>query len=342
MYQFSEFARAEICDHHSCQHTGAAFNLEMQRRMAQPVRRYGNKSLRIYLAGAIEKHCWRHQIVPELRGVIGVGDEEHFHTDDLWTLSIKNTNGDNPVLGRHIYVGPFFLSCDHGCAHGDMSHGAGADGRFYCGDGFKRDQVRSFCKQQIDSADLVFAWINRADAYGTIWELGYAAAKKKTLVVRWPEDFDISEMWLSLPEDARPAKSVIEAFCESVGPSAQSPEDEKLTPIERTLLDALLRRRAQNSDECRFVLAAQHSVLNGKYRLDFAIWREGKPWRIAVECDGHNFHEKTKEQVARDKARERDLIFEGWTVLRFSGTEIHRDADGCAETIVKHCLRLDQ
>ena len=64
------------------------------------------------------------------------------------------------------------------------------------------------------------------------------------------------------------------------------------------------------------------------YRIDLAVF--AGPLRIAVECDGHAFHERTKEQVRRDRARERTLILDGWIVLRFTGSEIHANVNDCA------------
>lgn len=66
----------------------------------------------------------------------------------------------------------------------------------------------------------------------------------------------------------------------------------------------------------------------GPYRVDIALI--GQDVKVAIECDGHEFHEKTKEQAARDKARDRELISSGYTVLRFSGSEIWADPLGCA------------
>ena len=65
------------------------------------------------------------------------------------------------------------------------------------------------------------------------------------------------------------------------------------------------------------------------YRLDFAYFHpmhHGKGLvKIAIECDGHEFHEKTKEQAKRDKERDRYLQSEGWIVARFTGSEIFRN-----------------
>jgi very-short-patch-repair endonuclease len=56
---------------------------------------------------------------------------------------------------------------------------------------------------------------------------------------------------------------------------------------------------------------------------------------FAIECDGHEFHEKTKEQVRHDRARERELIEDGYTVIRFSGSEIYDDPFKCASDVFK-------
>jgi very-short-patch-repair endonuclease len=81
----------------------------------------------------------------------------------------------------------------------------------------------------------------------------------------------------------------------------------------------------------------QHPV--GTYRLDFAIHlsaqadgRSLSQW-FAIECDGHDFHEKTKEQAQRDKARDRFLTAEGFKILRFTGTEIYADVNLCITEI---------
>ena len=80
-------------------------------------------------------------------------------------------------------------------------------------------------------------------------------------------------------------------------------------------------------------IAPQHRI--GNFRADFAIvQRAVDGWRcVVVECDGHNFHEKTKEQAAHDKARDRFFVAQGWTVLRFTGSEIYRDAGACADQV---------
>ena len=65
----------------------------------------------------------------------------------------------------------------------------------------------------------------------------------------------------------------------------------------------------------------------GGFRLDFALftWDD----RLAIETDGHDFHERTKEQAARDRSRDRAFTADGWKVLRFTGSELHRSVESC-------------
>ena len=53
-----------------------------------------------------------------------------------------------------------------------------------------------------------------------------------------------------------------------------------------------------------------------------------------MELDGHDFHEKTKEQASGDKRRDRYLAALGWTVLRFSGSDVYRDPAAVMDEIV--------
>jgi hypothetical protein len=69
------------------------------------------------------------------------------------------------------------------------------------------------------------------------------------------------------------------------------------------------------------------------YRTDFTLLFPFRVLRIDIEIDGHAFHEKTKEQVTRDKKRERWLIAHGSYVLRFSGSEIYNNPKKCWQEI---------
>lgn len=72
---------------------------------------------------------------------------------------------------------------------------------------------------------------------------------------------------------------------------------------------------------------------NKEYRVDFLIpvIFYKKIHRIfIVECDGYEFHQKTKEQVKNDNIRQRDIERKGYKIIRFSGSEIYNNAYKCA------------
>ena len=57
--------------------------------------------------------------------------------------------------------------------------------------------------------------------------------------------------------------------------------------------------------------------------------------KMIVECDGHDFHEKTKEQARRDKGRDRNLQSLGFPVYRYTGSELYADVYRSATEIVR-------
>ena len=73
-----------------------------------------------------------------------------------------------------------------------------------------------------------------------------------------------------------------------------------------------------------------------KYRVDFlipVIYKNQENITFVIECDGYDFHQKTKKQVEKDNKRQRDLQEAGYEVIRFSGTEIYHKPYQCALTI---------
>ena len=81
----------------------------------------------------------------------------------------------------------------------------------------------------------------------------------------------------------------------------------------------------------------QMEIVCGKktYRVDFEINAIvcGKEKLVIIECDGHEFHEKTKAQAIKDRQRERDLIKSGYIVVRFTGSEIFNNLYKCVGEI---------
>lgn len=86
------------------------------------------------------------------------------------------------------------------------------------------------------------------------------------------------------------------------------------------------------------VIYPQHAVLG--YRLDFAVIGGGHGYKIAIECDGHDFHERAKEQAAHDRQRDRRLTTAGWTVLRFTGHEIYSKPSRILDALCEYAERV--
>lgn len=78
-----------------------------------------------------------------------------------------------------------------------------------------------------------------------------------------------------------------------------------------------------------WIVTPQAPVLT--YRADFLV--ENAHGRIVVECDGHDFHERTKAQASHDRRRDRRMQAAGFVVMRFTGSDIHRDAERCAREV---------
>lgn len=103
--------------------------------------------------------------------------------------------------------------------------------------------------------------------------------------------------------------------------------------------------------DCEFVNEQFSSVVwvgsqtpVGSYKADFTLtirsWRDEK-WRtLVIECDGHDFHERTKQQAAHDRSRDRWMIENGYTVFRFTGSELYRDPIKCAAQAFDMLMKL--
>lgn len=103
-------------------------------------------------------------------------------------------------------------------------------------------------------------------------------------------------------------------------------------------------------DECVEILNASTALVGifsqvkiEPYTVDFMFLYRHMSTKevtgIVVECDGHAFHERTKEQAAHDKSRDRFIQSEGFKVLRFTGSEIWNNTYGCVNEIVAAAWR---
>ncbi len=85
-----------------------------------------------------------------------------------------------------------------------------------------------------------------------------------------------------------------------------------VTEIEKLIKEELIKRK--------LAFKIQYRVLN--YWIDFAF----PDIKLAVECDGERWH-STKEQISKDKKRDKRLLDQGWIVFRFKGKEIINESN---------------
>jgi very-short-patch-repair endonuclease len=73
----------------------------------------------------------------------------------------------------------------------------------------------------------------------------------------------------------------------------------------------------------------------GGSRIDFLVvcYHSGATSKLAIECDGHDYHDKTKAQASRDKARGRAITASGIPVYRFTGSDIFYRSEECRTEI---------
>jgi len=82
------------------------------------------------------------------------------------------------------------------------------------------------------------------------------------------------------------------------------------------------------------LIVPQYKRLN--YTVDFAIFSNEYPnVSLGIEIDGYEWHDKTKEQAARDKRRDRELLMAGLPTIHFAGTEVYSNAIVMAEESIK-------
>lgn len=84
----------------------------------------------------------------------------------------------------------------------------------------------------------------------------------------------------------------------------------------------------------QFAMASQVQI--ERFRVDYLVSVRapgGIIKHMVVECDGHDFHERTKEQARKDRSRDRRLQELGYLVFRFTGSELYSDPIRCALSV---------
>ena len=197
-----------------------------------PTRLYDGTEVRsVYLAGTCQPN--------ELYGEDGEDGEKNWRAEftDAYFLGHKQYDIPEIVRGaialpsgsRLDYLGPF-IQYEHNC-YQFGGHGACMDPR----------EVHAAARRSIKRADLVFAWVDRLDCFGTFAEIGFAHGVGKRVIIRGPEEHP--DLWFvyamgeaefsqSGPRDAfnqlfvpNPELAALNVFREMPQPEAQSPTD---------------------------------------------------------------------------------------------------------------------
>ena len=262
------------------------------------------------------------------------------------------------VVPRHPYVE--YVASDGGenCDHNLISNHTGQKP-------LHDPQIAEIIKDRfidvIKNVDFLFAYLDTPHSYGSIAEIAYASAMGVPCIVvladlsehpidndecdwsevddfeennnskNWDDDGEMADVYwfvsnfpLVYSVWAESEDNAITLFARALGLVLTE------SPIEESLWAAFLR--AIKPPYEKVSLPTPQHQLNG-YRLDFA-WPDRK---VAVEVDGHDYH-KTKEQRSYDAKRDRELTKLGWTTLRFTGSDVHKDADAVADEVVQILL----
>lgn len=171
-------------------------------RLDAPVRLWGKPIGGVYLAGKITNDHWR-----ETSGILPVGFSMAAHDEQDWLL--RSAISVPGKLRKLDYHGPFhlgavethagdFLPNEGAHAFGNAEHDGHGGILFSTGVAFVRDR----CFQGVWGSDLIFAWIDSRDCFGTIAEIAFAYAlktqrkdRKPLIVIATPSRSILHDMW---------------------------------------------------------------------------------------------------------------------------------------------------
>lgn len=109
------------------------------------------------------------------------------------------------------------------------------------------------------------------------------------------------------------------------------------SPIEQIFLMQWKYQRVEQLHGLGLRPQANVPTVRGTYTVDFIVSVEdGRSARVAIELDGHDFHERSKEQASRDKSRERAIVSTGLPVLRFTGSEVFKNPRRVVDEIIHY------
>jgi very-short-patch-repair endonuclease len=123
------------------------------------------------------------------------------------------------------------------------------------------------------------------------------------------------------------------------------------SPIEKIFMMSfyiicILRSEELKENDLGVVVFPQYQIKTDKtrYFADFFIFIERLHSEISVivECDGHDFHKSTKQQVEYDNSRDFEIKKQGYDILRFSGSYIYKNPLKCANDVFDYLLLKEE
>ncbi|MCB9396241.1 MAG: DUF559 domain-containing protein [Acidobacteria bacterium] len=81
------------------------------------------------------------------------------------------------------------------------------------------------------------------------------------------------------------------------------------------------------------------------FQPDFIIEQTSSNAKFIIECDGYTYHRRTPEEYSREIKREREILKQGYPVVRFSAAELFEDPWGAGLEVIdfirKKLLQVD-
>jgi very-short-patch-repair endonuclease len=279
------------------------------------------------------KRDWRYPIVGH-----------NLFVEQLW-------QGYHYELESFYYHGPFYkIDFSTNKFTEKNTHAAGETNLF------GERQTLLCCQNGIENADIIFVWLNTAEAHGTIAEIAYACGIKKgknvTVVVPqcdcdtddWGGHRSIlhncisKELWF-VQELVRAhrgnviySNEPVEEFYKVIARWNRSNQKFNSVP-EKLFWTEVLNNPCQGLLFNRLV--SQHPV--GKYRIDFAI----PELKFGIEIDGLAYH-NGQDSFMKDRSRQREIESQGLRIVRFAAKEISLDVNKCfweAESIAEEMTK---
>jgi very-short-patch-repair endonuclease len=106
------------------------------------------------------------------------------------------------------------------------------------------------------------------------------------------------------------------------------------SPIEADLGASILLHLGHILEPAGLTLQPQFRF--DRFRWDFAILKAGKAV-LLIECDGKEFH-SSPERIANDRRKNLCAAAAHIPLLRFTGSEIFRFADGCTHRVLEQLV----